>query len=189
MVSSVWGTLAMALTTTTGCCERRPSTMEATRSMALASSTEVPPNFMTIIGGTSLDESWERRCEQGCCARDPSLRLKNGRPQDDARLGEQPALLQVHSSQVSFGFQQFGIQDGGACGSANRVVRQDCEFPVQYRARTQAPNCCGHARAQIDVETGLWTVVGFEVDHWLFRRARQLQFLRLGAIAVPGLND
>src|SRR5436190_17694560 len=54
MVSRVSVTLAMALTTTTGFCARRPSTMEATQSMALASSTEVPPNFMTIMGGTSL---------------------------------------------------------------------------------------------------------------------------------------
>jgi hypothetical protein len=33
--------------------------MEATRSMALASSTEVPPNFMTIIGGRSCGRSHE----------------------------------------------------------------------------------------------------------------------------------
>ena len=33
-----------------------PATMEATRSMALASSTEVPPNFMTIMGGGSWEE-------------------------------------------------------------------------------------------------------------------------------------
>jgi hypothetical protein len=54
MVSKVSVTLAMALTTTTGFCANRPSTMAATRSMALLSSTEVPPNFMTIMGVASL---------------------------------------------------------------------------------------------------------------------------------------
>src|SRR5579883_2735313 len=40
----------MALTTTTGRLAERPLTMAAVRSMARASSTEVPPNFMTIMG-------------------------------------------------------------------------------------------------------------------------------------------
>src|SRR5271165_755230 len=48
-MASNWSvTLAMALTTTNGRSGRRPFTMLATRSMAVASSTEVPPNFMTI---------------------------------------------------------------------------------------------------------------------------------------------
>ena len=42
-------TLAMALTTTTGCLPwaTRPATMAAVRPMAAGSSTEVPPNFIT----------------------------------------------------------------------------------------------------------------------------------------------
>src|SRR6185295_4632479 len=43
-------TFAMALTTTTGRCGRRSLTICAARSMASASCTEVPPNFMTIMG-------------------------------------------------------------------------------------------------------------------------------------------
>jgi hypothetical protein len=39
----------MALTTTMGNCLRRLATMLATRSMASALSTEVPPNFITIM--------------------------------------------------------------------------------------------------------------------------------------------
>src|SRR3954469_7362665 len=42
-------TLAIALTTTTSFCARRDSTILAARVMAAASSTKVPPNFMTII--------------------------------------------------------------------------------------------------------------------------------------------
>jgi hypothetical protein len=39
----------MALTTTTGDCFNRLLTIVATRSIASALSTEVPPNFITII--------------------------------------------------------------------------------------------------------------------------------------------
>src|SRR5438128_11700244 len=42
-------TLAIALTTTTGFCASRPLTIAAVRSIAFASSTEVPPNFITIM--------------------------------------------------------------------------------------------------------------------------------------------
>src|SRR3954469_23738032 len=45
-------TLAIALTTTTGFCARRDSTILAARVMAAESSTDVPPNFMTIIANS-----------------------------------------------------------------------------------------------------------------------------------------
>src|SRR5271169_937048 len=48
MASNWFVTFAMALTTTNGRSGKRDVTMLATRSMAVASSTEVPPNFMTI---------------------------------------------------------------------------------------------------------------------------------------------
>src|SRR5580700_654018 len=48
IASSVSVTLDMALTTTYGCSANRPLTMPAMRSIAVASSTEVPPNFITI---------------------------------------------------------------------------------------------------------------------------------------------
>src|SRR3954470_7163571 len=55
-------TLAIALTTRTGFCARRDSTILAARPMAAASSTEVPPNFMTIIA-SSLSASGIRVAE------------------------------------------------------------------------------------------------------------------------------
>src|SRR3954468_18196862 len=49
-IASNWSvTRAMALTTTTGLFGRRSRTIAAARSMAAASSTEVPPNFITIM--------------------------------------------------------------------------------------------------------------------------------------------
>src|SRR5690349_15944362 len=50
MASSLLVVLPMAETTTTGLRAAPALTMDATRSMAAADSTEVPPNFITIIG-------------------------------------------------------------------------------------------------------------------------------------------
>src|SRR5206468_11874174 len=150
MVSSVSVTLAMALTTTTGCLARRPSTMEATRSMAFASSTEVPPNFITIIGVASWMARWGREVQDRT------------------------------SSQVAFGLQQFGVQQGRAGGAANRVVREHGKLPVKYAAGTQPSDCSGHAGAQIDIETRLRTVAGAEIHHRMLRSAGKLQLLGFG---------
>src|SRR5271166_2206415 len=64
-MASNWSvTLAMALTTTNGCSDRRAFTMLATRSIAVASSTEVPPNFMTITDappGLDVGGRWSRQ--------------------------------------------------------------------------------------------------------------------------------
>jgi hypothetical protein len=46
----------MALTTTKGRSGKRAFTMAATRSMAAASSTDVPPNFMTITASPPAKE-------------------------------------------------------------------------------------------------------------------------------------
>src|SRR2546428_652780 len=50
MASSLFVVLPIAETTTTGLRAARVRTIAATRSMAVADSTEVPPNFITIIG-------------------------------------------------------------------------------------------------------------------------------------------
>src|SRR5271165_1351314 len=64
-MASNWSvTLAMALTTTNGRSDRRAFTMLATRSIAVASSTEVPPNFMTITAappGLDVGGRWSRQ--------------------------------------------------------------------------------------------------------------------------------
>src|SRR5689334_2319220 len=48
-------TFAIALTTTTGSSRRRPLTICAARSIAAASCTDVPPNFITIMGSSQGD--------------------------------------------------------------------------------------------------------------------------------------
>src|SRR5271165_1537377 len=56
MASSLLVVLPMAETTTTGWRSWRCLTMAATRSMAAADSSELPPNFMTIMRGHSFQE-------------------------------------------------------------------------------------------------------------------------------------
>src|SRR5579863_4390982 len=109
MVSSVSVTLAMALTTTTGFCDSRSLTIAATRSMARASSTEVPPNFMTIIGGISSKES--RRGKEAVARQGP------------------------RSFEVALSFQQFGVQHGRPRGSTDGIVREHGKLPVQHLTR------------------------------------------------------
>src|SRR5579864_1066698 len=170
--------------------------MEVTRSIALASSTEVPPNFMTIIGVESCERS------QKLHARDPSLRLRNGCAQDDAALvghddfvdgaildDSALAWFRVWSSQVALGLEQFGVQDGGSGSATNRVVREHGELPVENAAGTKASHDRRHAGAGIDVESRLRAIVGLDVDDRTLGSAGKLQFLRLGAVAVPGGND
>src|ERR1700722_17850490 len=171
MVRSVSVTLAMALTTTTGFCARRPSTMEATRSMALASSTDVPPNFMTIMGGSCGLGSCRRRPSR--CARDSSLRLQNGSARNDA-IGFEEAKIRfrrqrrAQSSQVAFGLQEFGVEDGDSGGPADRVVGKDGEFPVEDAAGTEGAGGRRHAGTHVDIEARLGAVGGFQVDDGAF---------------------
>src|SRR6266567_8460368 len=95
------------------------------------------------------------------CAPDPSLRLKNGCAQDDAldlgdveigaAAGKQCSRLSARSSQVAFGFEEFGIEDGGPGSATDGVVREDGEFPVEDAAGAQASNSSRHASAQVDI--------------------------------------
>src|SRR5215472_9823252 len=57
--------LARALTTATGRSLCRSRTMAATRSMAFASCTEVPPNFITIMGTPRRKPTTEARRHRG----------------------------------------------------------------------------------------------------------------------------
>src|SRR5581483_8942716 len=168
MVRSVSVTLAMALTTTIGCCAWRPWTIEATRSMALASSTEVPPNFMTIMGGAPGPTAGTLRvlCMGAQAAAETTARYLR--------------RWAVPSSQVAFGLQQFRVQQSCAGGASDGVVGQNGKLPVQNSAGPQAAYGGGHARAHVHVESRLRAVAGFKVDNRAFRRAGKFKLLRFG---------
>src|SRR5258708_4711654 len=151
----------MALTTTIGLCARRFLTMAATRSMACASSTEVPPNFITIIGV----DSWE-----GC-----------GRAVLSSFRGT--------GVQIAPGFEQFGIQHGCAGGAADGVVREHRELPLQDSAGAQTADGRSHARSQVDIEPRLRTVTRLQINDWTLGSAGQLQFLRFASVVGPTCND
>src|SRR5260370_39330984 len=111
MASSLFVVLPIAETTTTGLRAARARTIAATRSMAVADSTEVPPNFITIIG-------WRLAVVVSClgrCAVDPSI--------------QHP--LRVH---------ELGIQHRGTGGAADGVVRERDEFAVEHMTRAQSPD-------------------------------------------------
>ncbi len=104
----------MAETTTMG---RRRSwflTMDVTRVMASRDSTEVPPNFMTIMG-------WRSELEglTGRSAADQEVCPTSGRGWKAAKK-----TLLFFSSLVekSFRGHELGVEDGGAGGAANGIV-------------------------------------------------------------------
>ena len=54
--------------------------------------------------------------------------------------------------------EQLGVQDGGSGGSANGVVREHGELPVEHAAGAQAADGDGHAVAAIAIEARLRAV-------------------------------
>src|SRR5438270_4670626 len=139
----------MALTMTTGDCGKRSRTIATARSIAAASSTEVPPNFITII----------------------------------------PALQSGSFRQVSVRMKKLGVQQGSAGGAADHVVREHGELPIEKIARAEPPDRDRHAGAGVYVKPGLRSIGGIHVDDRLFRRIREMLFLRHPAEIVPRGND
>src|SRR5712692_11571091 len=141
MASSWSVTLAMALTTTTGFCACRPFTIAAARSIALASSTEVPPNFITIIGDTFFAADRRRAAQMEC-----HIRI----------FGRcHPQRTQRSSIEISPGLEQFGVEQGRAGRPANGVMRKHGELPIQHATRTQAAYRGRHSVAPVGIEARL----------------------------------
>src|SRR5450759_5402003 len=120
-MASNWSvTLAMALTTTKGRCDKRAFTMAATRSMAAASSTDVPPNFMTITAAPPEKE-----------------------------------VEALASRQEALSLEEFRVEDGGASGATNGIVREHSELIVEHTAGTQPSHAHGHPAAAVHIEARL----------------------------------
>src|ERR1039457_4509916 len=149
MASNRSVTLAMVLTTTKGRSGKRVFTMAATRSMAAASSTDVPPNFMTITASPPAKEVG------ALASRQEALRL-----------------------------EQFGVENGGASGATNCVVREHRELVVEHAARAKPGHAHRHPIPAVHVEARLRPVRRGIVKDRLRGRQRQLQFLRRGAKLV-----
>src|ERR1022692_1092534 len=149
-MASNWSvTLAMALTTTKGRSGKRVFTMAATRSMAAASSTDVPPNFMTITVSPPAKEVG------ALASRQEALRL-----------------------------EEFGVENGGASGATNCVVREHSELVVEHTAGTQSFHAHRHPIPAVHVEARLRPVRGGIVKYRLRGCQRQFQLLGSGAELV-----
>src|SRR5579884_680372 len=68
------------------------------------------------------------------------------------------SIVPPASIEIAPGLQKFGVQQGGPGRTANGVVRQHGEFPVEHGARTQAADRCRHPVAAIHVEARLRAV-------------------------------
>ncbi len=67
------------------------------------------------------------------------------------------------------GGEEFGVEKGGAGGTANEVVGEQGEFYVEERAFTNAADDGGHAVASGDVATGLGAIFFVEDDNGIFQ--------------------
>src|SRR5215831_314160 len=156
---------ARALTTTTGCSANRWRTMAAARSMASASWTEVPPNFMTIIGAPGGPQATIE------------IRKREERPNQGMSC-DQLLLAPILSTQVSLRAQKLAVQNGCAGGATDGVVGENREFPVEDATWTQASNHGRHALAAIPVQPRLGPVRRAVINHRLLGSGRKFQFLR-----------
>src|SRR5919197_912151 len=103
-------TLASALTTTTGFSGRRSRTMHAARSMAAASSTDVPPNFMMIMHEARWSIQVSLHLQQFRIEQRRARRPADGIVREHSELpiqkvaGTQPAHAHGHAA-ATFGVQ------------------------------------------------------------------------------------
>src|SRR5258708_19342287 len=71
------------------------------------------------------------------------------------------------------GGEEFGVEKGGAGGTANEVVGEQGEFYVEERAFTNAADDGGHAVASGDVATGLGAIFFVQNHNVIFPGAVQ----------------
>src|SRR6516162_2743086 len=166
IASSLLVVLPIAKTTTTGFCSRRALTIPETRSIAPADSTELPPNFITIMqklhkSGAGVFAFRELAGQRACPTKKTSV-------------------------QHPFGMHQLGIEHGSAGRAANGVVTQGDKFIIQHRTRSQPPDESRHAALAFRVLARLRPVALVHVDDGPRRRARQVAVLGHTAKSVKG---
>src|SRR5215467_4922844 len=145
MASSLFVVFPIAETTTIGFRAARARTIADTRSMAVADSTEVPPNFITIMAWSLADAA--AQAFQFVCFQSKSRKSNPG------RWAVGPAIqhpLRVH---------HLGVEHGRTRGTADGVVCERDEFIVEYRARTQPTDKRCHAAVALGVVARLRPVL------------------------------
>src|SRR5262249_12811660 len=126
--------------------EIRLFTISAARSIAFASSSEVPPNFITSI--------WQKSS------------IAYSQCQVVQPFGE------LRSTEISLGFQQFGIEQRGAGSSADGIVRENSKLPIQDATGAKSSNRGRHPKTCVGIEPGLGTIQCRRINHWLLWSGR-----------------
>src|SRR6185312_13878553 len=132
----------MALTTTTGLLPVRPFTISAAREIAVASSTDVPPNFITIIGKGSPAKMWneEKRARRGVVEEVVAQRLV--RPVGFYNIWAN--VLKTTFPKTSVPMKGSRCLKGSRNGNAQRVFIQRPKSPL-FRIKPPAPPYNSHA--------------------------------------------
>src|SRR5579863_5762257 len=100
------------------------------------------------------------------------------------------AMLSVRMLvEIPFGLHQLRVEQGGARGAANGVVRKRRVLELEHRTGSHAANDRGHAALGLDVEPGLRPILLLADDDRVRGRGGQLALLRQGAIAPPGFDE
>src|SRR5262249_3495817 len=86
------------------------------------------------------------------------LRLRGGFPGGNAGARKEAA-----------GGEEFGVEQGRSCGSAQQVVRGQCEVGVEERAVADQADGGGHTVASVDVTTWLRAVFFVEDDYGILK--------------------
>src|SRR5579875_114612 len=193
MARSLLVVLPIAETTTTGARSRRAWTMPATRSIAAADPTEVPPNFMTIMRRPRGVRSPQRRRDAKKAIVEPQRygeaeegRSKSEPEGTEAAEGAGKTVQTGWGSSVEHPFRmhQLGIQHGGSGGAADGVVAQSDELVIENGAGAEAADEGRHAALALGIAARLRAVVFAHIDDGPRGRAGEMAFLRHAAEAV-----
>jgi hypothetical protein len=71
------------------------------------------------------------------------------------------------------GGEEFGVEEGGASGAADEIVREQGEFYIEERALADAADDGGHAVSGVNVASRLRAVVVIKDKHGLTDSRRQ----------------
>src|SRR5581483_5696917 len=93
------------------------------------------------------------------------------------------------SREITFAFQQLGVEQGRASGATNHVVRKHGELPVEHATWTQTADGRRHTAPKVDIKTRLRAIIRIDVPHRNLRRGGKFLFLRDAGEVRPGLKN
>src|SRR5258708_7395162 len=89
----------------------------------------------------------------------------------------------------SAGSEELGVEQGGACGAADKVVREQREFYIEQGTFADAADDGGHAVAGVNVAAGLGAILVVEDDNGVSQSGREGGQLRAEFEISPGFAN